>query len=594
MLVHQQVTDSKATHLEMVSVSRTIILHSNAQRPTVNLDYGEFIGSDDSETGITSYLGIRYADAPTGDMRWQPAVSPPSSNVGTVDATQFANICIGIGQTGDQASEDCLFGNVFVPSGTTSDSGLPVMVWFHGGGFQSGSTRDFDPTMLIKSSAHPMMFVSFAYRLGALGFLGGSRLKEEGQLNIGLRDQRTALQWVQTYISEFGGDPNFVTISGQSGGAGSNMFHLLANEGDTGDLFHAVMGDSPSLSFTPTFDSDFVEGIFNQFSSNTGCGINTSEDVMSCLRSTEIDTLVSSWNRLVANRSSTLFNFAPIVDGDFITVEPVEGFRSGNFANVPVMFGSNSNEGAGWSAGLRNSAANTAEKNSSERTVFNFLHGQWPSLNQTAFNEGLHLYQLNGLGTFNQQGSDMYGEARYVCTAGLITQSLSDAGQMAYQYEYNNPHLGSTHGSELQGLFLMQGSLSKANVQDLQLFQAMREYWSSFVTTGVPTSASADVDWDAVSVTGSSDDGSPRILLQPGGIAMENIGTALDQRCDFWHNNLGGQAFAESPDPDPSATSNTPGTTQTSTETSDSRRVPVDYWPLFALSLCTAVMLIAL
>ncbi|KAK7461047.1 hypothetical protein VKT23_008976 [Stygiomarasmius scandens] len=567
----------------LFAVSTSLFLCLNAQQPTVSLDYGEFVGSDDSSTGITSFLGIRFADPPTEERRWQPAVSPPSSSVGTVDATKFANICVGIGQAGDQASEDCLFGNVFVPSGTKSSDGLPVMVWFHGGGFQSGSTRDFDPTMLIKSSAHPMLFASFAYRLGALGFMGGSPLKEDGQLNIGLQDQRTALAWVQRYISNFGGDPNRVTISGQSGGAGSNMFHLLANDGDTGGLFHGVMGDSPSLSFTPTFDSNFAEGVFNQFSSNAGCGTNTSSNVMSCLRSVGINDLVQSWNKLVSNRSSTLFNFAPIVDGDFIRTEPVSAFRSGKFANVPVFFGSNTNEGTGWSAGLRNAAANTANRNANERTVFNFLHGQWPSLNQTSFNnEGVSLYPLNNFDSVNAQGAQMYGEARYICTAGLITASLAGAGQQAFQYHYDNAHLGSSHGSELAGIFPTQTSLSRANVQDLELFQAMREYWTSFVTTGVPTSSSANVDWDPVSNT---DDGSPRILLRPNGIRMEDITEQLDERCSFWHDNLGGQELPVA-DPDPEE----PGSGSTSQVDGDARRLGANY-PL--LVLCVVVLMIS-
>ncbi|THV05681.1 alpha/beta-hydrolase [Dendrothele bispora CBS 962.96] len=564
--------------LTLFSVLASLFLGSNAQQPSVSLDYGTFIGSDDSSTGITSYLGIRFADPPTGELRWKAAVSPPSSNVGTVDATGFANICIGIGQTGNQASEDCLFGNVFVPSGTTSDDGLPVMVWFHGGGFQSGSTRDFDPTMLIKSSAHPMLFASFAYRLGALGFMGGSRIKEDGQLNIGLQDQRVALAWVQRYISSFGGDPNRVTISGQSGGAGCAMFHLLANDGDTGGLFHAAMGESPSLSFTPTFDSNFVEGLFNQFSSNAGCGTNTSSNVMFCLRSADIGSLTQAWGKLVTNRTSTLFNFAPIVDGDLIRSEPVSAFRSGNFADVPVLFGSNTNEGSGWSAGLRNAAANTAEKNATEQTVSNFLRGQWPSLSQASFNEGLQLYPRNSFDSVNGQGAQMYGEARYICTAGLITASLSGAGQQAFQYHYNNPHLGSFHGSELGGLFPTQNSLSRANVQDLELFQAMREYWSAFVTTWTPTSSSANVDWDVVSNT---TDGSPRILLQPGGIQMEDITDLLDRRCAFWHDSLGGQALSEMSPDDPSGPSGS---------TSDASRKSVAYGLL--LKMCVVVLMI--
>ncbi|THV05669.1 alpha/beta-hydrolase [Dendrothele bispora CBS 962.96] len=454
------------------------VLYSHAQSPSVTLEYGTFTGSDDPSTGITSFLGIRFADPPTGNLRWRAAVSPPSSNVGTVNATQFAPICASIGQTGDGTSEDCLFGNVFVPSGTTSDDSLPVMVWFHGGGFQNGGTRDFDPRLIMQSSKNPMIFVSFAYRLGALGFLGGARLKADGQLNAGMQDQRAGLAWLQRYISQFGGDPSRVTIWGESAGAGSTMFHLLANGGDAGGLFHAAMGDSPSLSFTPAFDGDYIEGIFNFFSSSAG-----------------------------------------------------------QFAKVPVLFGSNTNEGAGWSAGLPNPAANTANPNATQETVFNFLQGQWNSFTQDSFNRGLELYPLDDFsGSFDLQGQQMYGEARYICTAGLITAGLTSAGTKAFQYHYDNPHLGSNHGNDLQAFF--PATPANADGNDLALFEAMREFFTSFVTTGTPTSGSAGVNWEAV--TDTSNDGNPRILLHPGGIAMEQISDELNEHCAFWHS-LGGE-----------------------------------------------------
>ncbi|KAK7461048.1 hypothetical protein VKT23_008977 [Stygiomarasmius scandens] len=509
----------------MLALTLPFLCSYAADAPSVTLDYGTFEGVDDSTTGITSFLGIRYADAPTGDNRWRAAVSPPSEDLGTVDATDFADICASIGQTGDGTSEDCLFGNVFVPSGTTGDDSLPVVVWFHGGGFQSGGTPDFDPVLLMNSSAKPMIFTSFAYRLGPFGFLGGSRLKEDGQLNIGIQDQ----------APKFGGDPDRVAIWGQSGGAGSTMFHLLANGGDNEGLFHAAMGDSPSLSVTPDFDSDEVESIFNQFASNANCGTNEDDDVLDCLRATDLDDLADAWDALVDNRTSTLFNFAPIRDGDFIAVRPVEGFASGKFAQVPVLYGSNSDEGAGWSSRLDNPAANTAESNATETTVFNFLRGQWNGLARDSFDNAVDLYPLDDFDdSFDLQGQQMYGEVRYICTAGLITMSATAAGLSAYQYHYDNSHLGSGHGSELAAMF-PANTPDDADDDDLALFEAMREFVTSFITTGTPTSDSADVEWDAV--TDTSNDGSPRILFSPDGIKMEKISDELNEHCVFWHSD---------------------------------------------------------
>ncbi|KAF5365993.1 hypothetical protein D9758_006699 [Tetrapyrgos nigripes] len=522
-----------------------------AQQPSVTLDYGTFRGTDSPSTGVKSFLGIRFSDPPTGNLRWRAAVSPPSTNLGTVNATAFAPICASIGQTGSGTSEDCLFGNIFVPSGTPSNAKLPIMVWFHGGGFQSGGTRDFDPRLLIQSSANPIMFVSFAYRLGPLGFLGGAKLKANGQVNAGLQDQRVALRWLQRYASKFGGDPSkggfltdsdhhkmltsllsLVTIWGESAGAGSTMFHLLANGGNPEGLFHAAMGDSPSLSFTPSFDSDYIEGIFNLFSSNAGCGANA--NTLACLRSASLSALTNGWNALVANRTSTLFNFSPLFDGDFIATRPVEGFTSGEFAKVPVLFGSNTNEGAGWSSGLPNPAANTASPNANESTVFNFIQGQWNTFTQGSFNKGLNLYPLSDFGgSFDRQGQQMYGEARYICTAGLITASATSARLAAYQYHYDNPHLGSNHGNDLAAFFPAD-TPANADANDQALFKAMREFFTSFVTTGKPTSSSSGVTWNAV--TDTSNDGNPRILFRPAAIGMEQISQELNEHCAFWHS----------------------------------------------------------
>ncbi|KAJ3575771.1 hypothetical protein NP233_g877 [Leucocoprinus birnbaumii] len=497
--------------------------------PTVELDYGTFNGRENQDSGIISFLGVRFADAPTGNLRWKAPVTPPSTHLGTVDATKFGNSCIQAtsSRVPSGASEDCLFGNVYIPSGTSQDDKLPILVWFHGGGFQSGSTHDISPALLMNSSATPMIFVSFEYRLGALGFLGGSQIHADGALNAGLLDQRAALQWLQRYIGQFGGDKSKVTIWGQSAGAGSTMFHLIANRGDNQGLFRAAMGDSPSLNFMPTFDEDYDEGIFTQYAGLAGCG-DKGADTLKCLRAAPIATLASASSRLLAARSSTLFVFAPFVDKSFISERPVEAFKAGHFAKVPVLFGSNSDEGAGWSASLRNPSANTSMPNATEDTVFNFINGQYATATRASINKGFELYPLDSFnGSFSLQGQQMYGEARYICTAAMITGSASQAiSGVAYQYHYDNPHLGSTHSSELQAIF---GPSADASEDDLDLFQAMREYYTSFVATGTPSSTSGPT-WEKV----SSADGSSRIFLHPAGVKMEELGD-LSNRCDFWH-----------------------------------------------------------
>ncbi|KXN82734.1 Lipase 2 [Leucoagaricus sp. SymC.cos] len=444
-------------------------------------------------------------------------------HLGDVDATQFASACIQGTQSSvtPGTSEDCLFGNIYIPINTTANDKLPVMVWFHGGGFQSGSTHDAPPEFIMHSSANPMIFVSFEYRLGPLGFIGGTQVHNDGDLNAGFLDQRAALQWLQRYIGKFGGDKTKVTIWGESAGAGSTMFHLLANGGDTEGLFHAAMGDSPSLSFVPSFNEDYDIDIFNQYANFAGCS-DQGGNALKCLRSASADTLASASSQLVTARL-----FAPILDGNLIKERPVEAFKAGHFANVPVLFGSNTDEGAQWSTDIPDPAANTGTPNATEDTVFNFIRGQYATATRNSINRAFELYPLK---SFNNslplQTQQMYGEARYICTAVMITGSASKSST-AFQFHYDNPHLGSFHGSELQAFF---GAPSNSSQDDLALFEAMRQYFTSFITTGRPSAAGETV-WQRV----TQPNGSSRILFRPAGIKMEEINDILNTRCNFWH-----------------------------------------------------------
>nr|KAF9078511.1 Alpha/Beta hydrolase protein [Rhodocollybia butyracea] len=495
---------------------------------TVKLDYGTFIGVDNTTTKVTSFKGVRYAQPPTGELRWKaPVLVDSSLNLGVVHATSFGNSCIPVPQATVQKgiSEDCLFANIYVPLGTKSGSELPVMVWIHGGGFQTGNGQS-NPVPLMQHAPSPgMILVTLEYRLGQFGYLAGPDF--EGSYNAGMLDQRTGLRWIQKYISEFGGDPKKVTIWGESAGAGATQFHLIADDGDENGLFRAAMGDSASLSYMPDCTSEYLKDVFDLFAGFAGCS-EACDDVMECLLEKNASTIASAGTQVVDNRTSTLFVFAPCIDGTFLATPPVEAFASGKFAKVPVLFGSNTDEGANWSADLPNPAANTSEPNADATTIFNFLAGQWATLSQESFEKALDLYA-----DFNQsislQGQQMYGEARYICTGLMISAAAKREGLKSFQYHYDNPDQGSTHGADLTGLF---DPVSEFKGDDAALFVAMQQFWTSFVTDGHPTAENTST-WTPVTDTKS---GSPRILLHPGAVAMEDVTGALAERCAFWHS----------------------------------------------------------
>ncbi|KAJ7221309.1 Alpha/Beta hydrolase protein [Mycena pura] len=507
--------------------------YCNAVLSTVTLDYGTFKGHANTTSGIISFRGIRYADPPLGSLRWQPPAFPPSKKLGNVDATKFRFACIGTSQkaSGATTSEDCLFGNVYIPIQTTLTSELPVLVFFHGGGFESGRTSKYPPDYLMQASTKPFIFATFEYRLGQFGFLGGPAVRNNGALNAGLLDQKAALQWVQRYIGKFGGDPKRVTIWGQSAGAGSVIYHLTSDGsvGNDSDLFHQAMGDSPSLLSLLDYDNVLVKNLFITFAGFAGCGSKSTDSAtMSCLRAASTNKLATAGSKTLQKMTSSLYPLGPITDGIYIQKRPVDALLSDSFVQVPMLFGSNTNEGADWSATLANPEANTSFPHANEGTVFNFLAGQYTTFSNASFQTAVSNYYLlsDYGGNVSLQGQQMYGEMRYICTALLATGAAVDAGLPAYQYHWDNPTLGSGHGDELVAFFNSTQGLDAA---DVSLVTAMRQYWTSFVTSGIPVAAGAPA-WTA----GNDTDGSPRLLLHPGNVKLENVSNALSQRCAFW------------------------------------------------------------
>ncbi|KAJ7618526.1 Alpha/Beta hydrolase protein [Roridomyces roridus] len=514
----------------MLPILLGVILSSLAARAaplsSVTLDYGTFTGSTNRDNGLIYFEGIRYADPPVGALRWRAPVSPPSRHLGHVHATKPGFACIADRQTnsGPTTDEDCLFGNVFVPIDTRRSSKLPVLVYFYGGGFESGRSQDFPPENIVLGSTKPLIFVTFNYRLGQFGFLSGTPVHEDGELNVGLLDQRAALEWVQSYISKFGGDPSRVTIWGQSSGAGSVMFHLIAEGGENKHLFHQAMGDSPPLIFMAKYNDKHSEDIFSQFAHFAGCGnAGNGRAIMACLRDASTHTIATAGKKTLAKRTMTNYRIQPVLDGSFLRQRPVEAFRAGNFVRVPTLFGSNTDEGAHWSAKLHNPRANTSEPSATETTVYNFIKGQYASFSKSSFKDALLLYPLAAYDkSFSLQGQQMFGEMRFICTALMITDAARKAGLRAYQYHYDNPILGSDHAAELSAFF--NGPTSNP------LFIAMQRYWTSFVTSGEPVARSY-ASWKPSGLNSS-----PRLLLHPREVRTEVVPRSLTAHCAFWHS----------------------------------------------------------
>ncbi len=313
---------------------------SAAERPVIKVETGVLQGV--IEFNMQAFKNIPYAAPPVGDLRWRPPQPAPSWN-GLRDASKFGDACPqqyiknlsdGLGLPG---KEDCLKLNVYGPA--KPGKNLPVMVWFHGGGLIVDGARDpqFTPINLIKNG---VIVVTVDYRLGSLGFFASKELIEEAKAkgepvgNYGTMDQIASLKWVKKNIEAFGGDPNNVTIFGQSAG-GRSVTWLMISDAAKG-LFHKAIAQSAQQSplrgmtqkrfgLTPEVD------IAAKYMSSLGV------KSMAELRKLPLQKLVLDGSAYYAGEFG-----GPFVDGQIIQGDPIPLFAAGKQAKVPFMIGTNS------------------------------------------------------------------------------------------------------------------------------------------------------------------------------------------------------------------------------------------------------------
>ncbi|KZT09205.1 sterol esterase [Laetiporus sulphureus 93-53] len=332
-------------------------LDSRAADPIAALSYASFQGSTSGD--VSSFLGMPYATPPIGSLRFA-APQPPVTMDGIQDATSFGAACpqqglvlpellpsnFSIISSGSLISEDCLFVNIWKPASAAAGDNLPVLFWIFGGAFEIGDASLYDGALYVERSialGEPIILVSHNYRVNAFGFLASEELAAENATNIGLRDQRLAMEWVNQYISEFGGDPDKVTIWGESAGAYSVAAHLIWNDGDTGGLFRAAVMESGF----PISLANVSQGqqYYDQLVQNTGC--SGASDTLSCLRETDYTALLAAVAESPSFFSYQSLNLAwePRIDGDIIVRNGYRYIEMGLYAKVPVIAGDCYDEG---------------------------------------------------------------------------------------------------------------------------------------------------------------------------------------------------------------------------------------------------------
>ncbi|CAL8090407.1 unnamed protein product [Orchesella dallaii] len=322
-----------------------VLFLKGSSSPVVDTVNGKLIGSvTKSRIGreYYEYVGIRYASPKT--ERFEPPI-PPENWEGIRSATSFGAQCyqIDVITSFMLGSEDCLFLNVFVPK-HAKDSGkvLPVLFWIYGGGFQSGTSDIYRPTYFMDED---VVMVSVNYRLGALGFLNSGDHLIRG--NQGMKDLVLALKWVKHNIRNFSGDPNSVTLFGESAGGGA-VHYLMVSPLAKG-LFHKGISQSGSVLNTWLY-SRYPKEQAKSLAERVNCPTATSDEMVKCLKHVDARDIVRTHIEMTVPPRPRLGKYAPSIEAiqdetTFLPESPLEMLKKGKFAHIPWMTGVDREEG---------------------------------------------------------------------------------------------------------------------------------------------------------------------------------------------------------------------------------------------------------
>jgi para-nitrobenzyl esterase len=461
-------------------------------QPVVEAPAGAVRG--ETANGVNVFRGLPYALPPTGWRRWKPPAEMPRWRQ-TRDATQFGAAChqpVARGQSiyaGEEPtmSEDCLFLNVWTPQQATD---APVFVWIHGGALNTGASSEamYDGARMAASQG--MVVVTINYRLGVLGYLAHPELSAESRKrisgNYGLMDQIAALKWIKANIGAFGGDPDNVTIAGESAGALSVMY-LMASPQARG-LFHRAIAESAYMISTPELRSNRY-GDFPAETVGLWLQAQLGETNLAGLRAMDAQTLTTS---------ALARGYSPwgTIDGEILPEQLVEIFDRGQQAPVPLLTGFNAGE-------IRSLRVLLPPQPPSDAAAYErAIRAAYGELAETM----LRLYPSADL---NESLLATPRDGLYGWTSERLVRRQAKTGQPGYLYFFDHGYpamdeadLHAFHASEIPYVF---GNLDRTPplwpaIPDTPiehgLSDAMMAYWASFARDGVPT-APGQPDWRA-------------------------------------------------------------------------------------------------
>jgi para-nitrobenzyl esterase len=483
--------------------------------------------------GAREFLGIPYAAPPTGANAWRPPQPFPPWQ-GIRPATKPGHDCAQVGsvETGVPATstfEDCLFLNVYTPPREQGRL-LPVMLWIHGGAFVGGAGRIYDGAVL--AARHHVIVVTINYRLSAFGFLALPSLDAESpdhaSGDYGLMDQQAAMRWVRNNAFAFGGNPGDATIFGESAG-GASVCANMASPTALG-LFSRAIAESGCIFAAPTKQASEQQG--TALAKSLGC--TSAATAAACLRTKPVAAILKA-------ETASGASWGPVPGGDTLPVAPVSAFLSGHYLHVPLLQGTNHDEGrffVGFEFDVLGHHPLTA--------------AQYPKVlaadfGATVGKKVLAHYPLSAFASPDLAFAKVLTDSEFSCPALLVDFLTARSGSYAYEFSDPSPPndfgikfsfpLGAAHSTELQYVFgkvpLLDITPSFKPDQAALSAQMMR-YWTHFAAAGNPNGGTAP-HWPRFA--------GPAPQLQeliPGATAPESEATfAGFHQCAFWGSLAG-------------------------------------------------------
>jgi para-nitrobenzyl esterase len=488
--------------------------------------------------GIASFKGIPFAAPPVGALRWK-APQPVKSWTGIKQASSYGLSCIQdaaaakLFNAPEGVSEDCLYLNVWTPAKSATES-LPVMVWIYGGGFVLGQTSVpvYDGTKLAEKG---VVLVSVAYRVGAFGFLAHPDLSREsgkGSGNYGLQDQIAGLQWVKANIAKFGGDPNRVTIFGES--AGGIAVSMLAASPAAKGLFQRAISESGGSFGSAKY-------------SNEGGVIVPPLKVAEAKGKAFLDKLGASSidaarqldaNKVQAAQGPGLAAFWPVFDGNVLPGDQYELYQARRFNDTPVLIGTNSDEGALFLQPGVTVAGFEQQVRGGFGTQADAILAAYP-----------HATDAEAV----KSTKDLFRESNFAWHTWAWAMLQTERGKgkaYVYYFDHRTPRTpnGANHGDEIGYVFRnlggpaigVPGPPPPVRPEDTKISDLMSSYWVNFAKNGDPNGPGLTV-WPAFSPSAQN---AMIFDTQPGARPLPNM--AQIKAFDGYYKWLREQAKAHS------------------------------------------------